>query len=144
MYWINLFNLCLIVLILLPNILFYSRIKTEQSSSNGKMILLLEQIGRYGTMFFMVVPVGFNTMEFSSKEKFAVWLISSIVLVLLYWMFWAIYIKKQKLLSAMALAILPCVAFLLSGGLQDNWIVIITGIIFGVAHSYITYQNNQG
>ena len=143
MNWINWFNLCLLVLILMPNILFAGRIKTQQNKSIHKIILLLEQIGRYGSMFFMVVPAGINKLGFSSNEKFAFWLIGTVVLVLLYWLFWGIYLKKNKLLPAMFLAIIPCMLFLFAGALQGNWFVLLTGSIFGAAHSYITYQNNK-
>ena len=54
MSWFNYIGLIIIILLLVPNIIYAIKIKEELKYQN-KVLDILENIGRYGSMFFMVL-----------------------------------------------------------------------------------------
>lgn len=63
--WFNYWGLIILTIIMIPNIIF--AIKNKNGFENkycGKIVLALEQIGRYGSMAFMVFSIPFVSMGF--------------------------------------------------------------------------------
>jgi len=141
MDWINLFGLIILIFLFLPNIIYFKKNKSVENRYKNKVVDIIEQTGRYGSMFFMVFNVGLLEFGFRSKVAFVAWLLSSIILLLLYWGIWVLYFKSYRPLFSMLLAIIPCVIFISNGYFHGHWLLIICGIIFGISHIYITYQN---
>lgn len=69
--WLNLLGLILVVLLLIPNIIYAVRVKDQHNQCTNKAMNMLEQIGRYGSMFFMVFHIG--TGDFSHMPVSAKW-----------------------------------------------------------------------
>ena len=65
--WLNLFGLILVVLLLIPNMIYAVKTKNQPNRCTNKVMNLLEQVSRYGCMFFMVVPVGTAGMGFGKR-----------------------------------------------------------------------------
>ncbi len=143
MNWINIFGICVIVVMLIPNIIFARRVKSFENKCNNKVMNILEQIGRYGSMFFMVFNIGLYEFGFRSNEEFAIWLIATILLLLLYWSFWFVFFKSSRTRLPMILAILPSAIFISSGLFLRHWLLFISGTLFSIGHIYVTYQNNH-
>ncbi len=143
MGWINLYGLIIVVLILLPNILYAIKRKITENKCHNKAMNITEQIGRYGSMFTMVFNIGFYEFGFPSKTVFDVWLISTVLLLLLYWFGWLFYFDSTQFFAAMLLAIIPSILFVSNGFLLGNWLLLIFGSIFSVGHIYVTYQNSR-
>lgn len=141
MNWINIFGLIIVVLLLLPNIIFFYKNKSMENRCKNKVMNILEQIGRYGSMLFMVINIGTSDFGFRSDEAFVVWLISNIVLIMLYWIFWSLFSSKNPAFISIILAIIPTVIFISHGIFLNYWILVIFGVIFGVSHIYVTYKN---
>ncbi len=142
MNWINLFGLIIVILILLPNLIYFYRNRSIENSYKNKLMNILEQIGRYGSMFLLVVNIGFNEFAFQSGEEFTLCLIITSILIVLYWILWFIYFKRTSLLTSMMLAIIPSILFISQGIFLRYLLLIITSILFSIAHCYITYQNS--
>lgn len=53
--WINIFGLSIIALLLIPNIIYAIKHKGGKNLCENRWMNVLEQIGRYGSMLFMVV-----------------------------------------------------------------------------------------
>ncbi len=141
MNWINIFGLTIVVLMLLPNIIYAYRYKFTENKCNNKTMNLIEQIGRYGSMFLMVFHIGIYEFGFKSNKAFLMWLLSSVILMLLYWFFWFMFFKSPDNIYTMLLAIIPSAIFISNGYLLRHWLLMIFGVIFAIGHIYVTYRN---
>lgn len=143
MGWINSINLIIVILMLIPNIIYAFKKKDEKNNSTNRLIKIIEQIGRYGCIFLMIINIGIDEFGFISKNEFLIWLLCIPSMLLLYWVFWIIYYKLHFKMIALVLAVIPSIIFILSGVLLRHWLLIIFGFVFSVSHIYVTYQNNK-
>ena len=141
MGWLNLTGLIFVVLLLIPNIVYAIRFRGEENQCKIRSLNVLEQIGRYCSMFFMVFDIGIAEFGFSSLAAFFVYLFGNSILLLLYWITWLIFMNRQESWSRMTLAILPALLFLLSGITLGYILLIISALIFGVGHIGVTLKN---
>lgn len=141
--WINLIGGIIVALMLIPNIIFAIKNKETQHNKANKLIVIAEQIGRYGCMALMVLPLFVWSFGFSPLEFMFVYLGANAILLISYYMCWIAYSRKKQMDTALALAIIPTLIFLISGYLLKHWALVICAVIFGVAHIYITYVNNK-
>lgn len=141
--WINVFGGIIIVLMLIPNIIFAVKCKEKQTNKAGKAVTIFEQIGRYGCMVLMIIPLFVWEFGFSPIEFMFVYIIGNGLLLIMYYIFWALYFKNKSLRNALALAIIPTLIFIVSAVSVKHWSLLVTAVIFGVSHIYITYINNK-
>ena len=143
--WINLFGAGIVVLIMIPNIIYAARQKQDETQIKVPHCLsACEQVGRYGCIIMMWLPLLVWKFGFVSAVEFLIYLIGNGVLSLCYYFFWMLYSRKRTLSVAMALAIIPTAIFLLSGMLLRHWLLVVFAILFGVAHCTITYLTHKG
>ncbi len=133
----NLYGLAVVVLMLIPNIVYARKVVPYAAPCDHKLMQVIEQIGRYGCMFFLIINIGFS----SPAQPFFPWIISVAILFLLYWVFWALYLKRQTMSLALLLALVPSAIFILSGILLVGWPLIICGALFAVGHLFITCRS---
>lgn len=143
MDWMNIYGFIIIVLMLLPNLMYAYKNKNIENKCTNRIINIIEQIGRYCSMFLMIFNIGLLEFGFRLDSDFWIWLISIFTLLLLYWIFWFFYFKKPKIIFAMLLAIIPSAIFIFSGFILRHWLLVIFGVIFSFGHIYVTYHNNQ-
>ena len=137
--WVNLLGAIIIVLIMIPNIIYAIKNKGQQAEEpRYKAMLIIEQIGRYSCIVFMWLPLLVWEFGFNSVAEMFVYLISNAILLVAYYTFWILYSRKKKKVIAFALAILPTCIFLISGILLHHWLLVISAILFGIGHVYIT------
>lgn len=141
--WINLIGGIIVALMLIPNIIFAIKNKGNQVNKANKFITIIEQIGRYGCMALMVLPLFVWSFGFSPLEFMFVYLGANAILIISYYMCWIAYSKKKQMDTALALAIIPTLIFLISGYLLKHWALVICAVIFGASHIYIAYVNNK-
>lgn len=139
--WINVFGLILVLLLLIPNMIYALKLRNHTNKCKRKVMNILEQIGRYASMFFMIFHIGIAESGFSSVGAFLIYGIGNIVLMLTYWIVWMLYFYKQDLKKALALAVIPACIFVLSGVTSGHILLIASGVIFAVGHIYVTCQN---
>lgn len=139
--WFNVFGLILVVLILIPNIIYAVKFKDVKNQWTNKFMNILEQIGRYSCMFFMVFNFGKAKFSFSSTVDFIVYFLGNLVLLLVYLIIWILFFIRQSSWKSMALAIIPACVFFLCGITLRHVILIISAVIFAVGHVYVTVQN---
>ncbi len=139
--WLNIFGLIIVVLLLIPNIIYAVKEKNRENRCTNKFMNILEQIGRYGSMFLMVFNIGLAEFGFLSVEAFIVYLIGNILLIVSYWLIWVLYFRKKTYWKQTALAVIPTGIFLLSGITMLHFLLIIFAVIFGIAHLYVTSKN---
>ena len=142
--WINLFGAGIVVLIMIPNIIYAVKQKQDEAQAKiPKYLSACEQVGRYGCIVLMWLPLLVWKFGFGSVEELLVYLIANGLLLLSYYLFWTFYFRKKALSNAMALAIIPTLIFLLSGILLRHWLLVIAAVIFGFAHCEITYITHK-
>ena len=122
--WINIFGLIIVALLLIPNIIYAFKFRSEENQCRSSAMNKLEQIGRYGCMFLMIFNIGIL-----------------VVLLIVYWIIWMLFFQKQDNWKRMALAIIPTVLFLISGIALRHILLIIMAVIFGIGHIYVTKAN---
>lgn len=141
--WINIFGGIIVALMLIPNIVFALKKNEKQRNKAGKAVTVLEQIGRYGSMSLMIIPLFVWEFGFSPLEFMFVYIIGNALLLIMYYIFWALYSKNKSMRNAIALAIIPTLIFVVSAVSVEHWSLLVTAVIFGVSHIYITYINNK-
>lgn len=139
---INVFGLCFMALILIPNILFAIRRKDGFLNYwHNKLVERIEQIGRFGCFAFMILNIPGTWFGWWSDEAFAVYLIVDTILVVLYCAVWAVCFRKNGMFRALALSILPSVLFLFSGVMSRSVLLILSALLFAPSHIVLSCQN---
>lgn len=141
MDWLHVFGLVIVVLLLIPNIIYFNITKNSIATAKctNKFMNILEQLGRYACVFFMVVNLGFYELGFKSNESFSLWFIMTGIFIVLYWLGWIIYYRYKRLNTAMFLAIVPGIIFLETGISMSNYLLTISSVVFLISHIYVTY-----
>ncbi|MBO4875291.1 MAG: hypothetical protein J5542_08305 [Bacteroidales bacterium] len=141
--WINLFGLITTVLILVPNIIYAIKFRGKEIKCNCcRSMYILEQIGRYGSMFLMVFNIGIAEFGFASEVHFVAYLIANATLLLAYFIVYALYFKQQANWKSMALAIIPSCLFFIDGILLRHYLLVSFAIIFALAHICIARKDS--
>lgn len=143
MGWLNVTGLIFVGLLLIPNIVYAIQFRGTKNQCKIRSLNLLEQIGRYCSMFLMVFNIGIAEFGFSSLSAFLFYLFGNCVLLLFYWITWLIFMNRQEFWSRMTLAVLPVLIFLLSGITLGHVLLIISALIFGVGHIGVTYYTSS-
>ena len=145
MSWFNYYGLIAVAIILIPNIISAVVDKDAFANKyNNKAILVLEQIGRYGCMAFMVFNIPYTYFNFWFDSGLMVYLIVNGTLLALYILGWIIFRKGQSAIKMLWLSITPTVLFLFSGVMLLSIPLILFSIIFGIGHITISYKNRNG
>lgn len=139
---INVWNIMIIVIMMIPNIIYAVKSPDAVKLPAGRLINVTEQIGRYASIALMVIPLGMRKFGFSSVVASEIYFFGNIVLLFAYLIVWGFYFKKKTLRKASALAILPVCVFLLCGITLRHWLLVAAAIIFGIGHITITYYDN--
>ena len=142
MNYFNIYGLLIIIIIMIPNIIFAIKFKNMEDKYHNKLIEITEQIGRFGSITFMIFHVPILEYGYWFNSGKTVYIIVTGFLTLLYCLTWILYFQNQSKAKAMALAIIPTVLFLFSGIMLLHILLIITSVLFGVGHIIITYNNN--
>lgn len=134
------YGLVIVLIMLVPNVVFALANKGGfENLWHNKAVEILEQIGRFGCMIFMFIVI--PEVSFPSDESFACYIIVNMVLVLLYCLFWIIFFKKNNIVRAVLLSVIPSEIFLFSGFISGNIPLIIAALIFAPCHILISIKN---
>lgn len=138
---ISLFGAIIVVLMLIPNIVYAIRHRGERNICDNEFMNVIEAIGRYACIILMWLPL-FN-FGFPNVLAFIIYAAGNGIMLIAYWVLFAIYMKKRTRGLALALAILPTCIFLLSGLTLRNWLLVFFAVLFGVGHIYVTLENAE-
>lgn len=163
--WINVLGGMIITLLLIPNIVYALKRQGEKNLCENRLMNILEQVGRYGSMLCMIVCFGESGFGFPSLADFYCYIVGSAVLLSAYWIAWGLYFRRAGVQTFVrgkgpvavfvagrenvagiarlkwALAILPCCLFLLCGITLRYIPLILSAVLFAVGHPYVTYRN---
>lgn len=139
--WINAAGAAIVALMLAPNVVYAFRCPGQTNRCENLWMNGLEQIGRYASMALMVLPLGVWEFGFPSAAGMLLYFLGNGALLLCYWFFWFLYFRKPTKGRALTLAVVPTGIFLLSGLTLGHWLLVLSAVIFGVGHVYVTRKN---
>ena len=141
MDWFNYYGLAIMAVIMIPNVIYSVKRKGGESSYRNNFVEILEQIGRYGCMIFMIFNIPYTYFNFWFDYALVVYLAVNGGLCLTYLVFWIICWNRRGKLKALSLSIIPTVIFLFSGIVLANIPLISFCVLFGITHILISYKN---
>ena len=142
MNWFNYYGLIAVVAILLPNIIVAISDKSGfKNNFNNRAMLVIEQIGRYSCMAFMVFNVPYTYLGFWFEYALAVYLIIGGSLLIFYYLGWIIFRKGMCTAKAIWLSVTPTILFLFCGVMVVSIPLILSSVLFGVGHITVSYNN---
>lgn len=140
--WFNIFGFSIVLIMLIPNIIFAIKNKNEiKNSSDNKILNIIEQIGRYGCIIFMIFNIPYTWFGFWSGNAFSIYLIVNIILLVVYCIIWIICFKQNTIFKALALSIIPSIIFLFSAVMSRAILLLLFAIVFAPIHIIISYKN---
>ena len=140
MSWFNYIGLIIVILLLVPNIIYAIKIKEELKYQN-KVLNNLENIGRYGSMFFMVFNIPYTWMQFYFNYAKYVYIGVNALLVIAYLVIYLIMWKKNNIVKSMLLSVIPSLIFVFSGVMIGSIPLILFGLLFSVTHIFISVKS---
>ena len=139
--WINLWGGVIVALMLIPNIVYARRNPGEKNLCENRLMNAVEQIGRYGCIALMWLPLGVWKFGFRSVPEMTLYLGGNGALLAVYWFVYARYLRERTRRRALTLAVVPACIFLMSGLLLRHWLLVVFALFFAVGHIYVTTQN---
>ncbi len=139
--WINAVNAFAVVFLIAVNVICARKGLADNWKSRSTVVNVLEQIGRYGCMALMILPLTAGwEFGFPSEWRMVAWLLLTVVLLAVYAVLWA---RKRRGGREVlyALAIVPACLFLLNGILLGHWLLAAFAVLFGVSHLCIVREN---
>ena len=144
MSWFNYYGLIAVAIILIPNIISAVIDKNAfKNTFDDKNILILEQIGRYGCIAFMVFNIPYTYFDFWFNHALTVYLITGAALLVLYLLGWIIFGKRSGAIKALWLSIIPTLLFLVCGIFILSIPLVVFAVIFGIGHITVSYRNRD-
>lgn len=142
MNWFNYYGLIFVALIMIPNIVYGITHKDGAVNTyENKIAIILEQIGRYACILFMIFNIPYTWTGFYFMFGEAIYLIVNGLLVAAYSIIWIITWKRTGIIKALLLSIIPSMIFIFSGVMIASMPLIIASIIFAVTHILISVKN---
>ena len=142
MDWFNYYGLAMVALIMLPNIIYAVKCKNRFTNAyKNKTVEVLEQIGRFGCIGFMIFNVPYTYFDFWFDNALIVYLSVNGALCVAYLVCWTVFWNKDGKSKALSLSILPSLVFVFSGILLANIPLILFAVVFAINHILLSYKN---
>lgn len=142
MDWLNVWGLVFVAVIMIPNIVFAMKCREGfKNRWHNRCVEVLEQVGRFGCIGFMIFNIPGTWFGWWSDEAFAVYLIVNALLLAGYCAIWIVCFRKNGVFRALALSIIPSVLFLFSGLMCRSLPLLAAAAIFAPNHIILSYQN---
>ena len=128
--------------LIVMNVIVARKGLSDSFNSKHLIVNIFEQIGRYGCMALMILPVFTRGWKFGfrSVTEMFVWICLTILLLAIYSFLW---VKKANggVFVLYGLAFVPAVLFLLNGILLRHPALVAASLVFWVFHFLIVKEN---
>ena len=129
---------------MIPNVISAIYDKSSFENKNiSKPIIVIEQIGRYGCMAFMVFNIPYTYFGFWFNYALTVYLAVGGFLLLLYCLGWLILFKSRSKLKMLWLSITPAILFVFCGIVVSSIPLLLFSVLFAIGHITISYKNAE-
>ena len=138
MDWFNYIGLIIVAAILTPNIVY--ALKHDHPDNNGipKALAVLENIGRYGCMVFMVFNIPYTWFPLFIEGGLVVYIVVNAVLAVAYIVLFIAFWNKSGMAKAMLLSVIPSLIFLFSGIMLISLPLLLFATLFAYSHVFIS------
>lgn len=144
MNWFNYYGLIFMVILLIPNIVYYIKFKDGFNGNyHNKIVEVFEQISRYGCFILMIFNIPYTYIGFYFSYGLIIYLVVNSVLISAYCLIWIILRKNFNIVKALLLSIIPSLIFIFSSIMIISIPLFIFSIIFAITHIFITYKNED-
>ena len=138
MRWFNVFGFILMAILIVPNTVYFTKRKEGAPRKwNNKIVGIIEQIGRVGCTFFMIINIPGWWSGWGSGELLTIYLIVNTGFVAVYCMIWTMGLCKDKVIVALALSGIPSALFLFSGIIIRYVPLILAALMFASSQNRI-------
>ena len=131
-----------VVWLVLINVIVAQKGLSDSFNNKHLIVNILEQIGRYGCMALMILPIFTSGWKFGfgSVVEMLIWISLTILLLVIYSFLW---VKNANggVFILYGLAFVPAVLFLLNGILLRHPVLVAATLVFGVFHFLIVKEN---
>ena len=131
-----------VVWLILINVIAARKGLSDSFNSKHLIVNIFEQIGRYGCMALMILPMFTRGWKFGFRSvvEMLVWICLTILLLVIYSLLW---VKKANggVFVLYGLAFAPAVLFLLNGIILRHPALVVTSLVFGIFHFLIVKEN---
>lgn len=142
MRWFNVFGFILIAILMVPNMVYFTKRRKETPHKwNNKIVEIIEQIGRIGCTFFMIINIPGLWSGWGSGELLTIYLIVNTGFVVAYCLIWTMGFNRNSVSAVLALSGIPSALFLFSGIAIRYVPLIVAALIFAPSHILISYKN---
>lgn len=138
MGWFNYIGLISFSLIMVPNIIYSFKHKSPIDKGIPRSMTIIENIGRYGCMAFLIFNVPGTWFSFFFEQGIYVYVIVNAVMVATYIALYIVFWNRNGMAKALTLSIIPSLIFLFSGVLVRSILLIACSTLFAIGHIYIS------
>ena len=137
----NYYGLAIIILIMIPNVIFFRKNKNFETKFHNRFVEKAEQVGRYGCFLLTIVNIPHTYFGFFFSGGLATYLVVNAILVLSYLIIWCVCWSRYFKFSTYALSIIPSVMFIFSSVMLLYVPLMVLSVIFAVTHITISVKN---
>lgn len=141
--WISIMGLIVVLLLILPNLIFKVKKQRMTDEYHKDWMDSVEKITRITTMFFMIFQFGGIGDGFPSVLSFLVYYFGNMILLIVYWILWIGYKKKQTPERRLTLVKIPCFVYLLCALALQHWLLLVSAVVFSVVHMKIQQRKME-
>lgn len=140
--WLNIYGIVIVAVIMIPNIILSIKDPAAfESPWKNKLIEILEQIGRFACIAFIVINIPRTCFALPLGDRLPMYIGVNSALLVLYLMGWAVFAKKDTITKALWLSAIPAAIFLFSGLCILSLPLIIASVLFGIGHITLSVKN---
>lgn len=142
MEWLNIYGIIIVVIIMIPNIIIAkTNPEAFKNPWKNRAIELIEQIGRFCCMGFIVFNIPFLCFALPLDKLLPLYLAVNGALLFLYLLGWIVFKNNDSIVKAVWLSAVPTVIFLFSGLCVLSVPLVISAIVFGIGHITLSVKN---
>lgn len=138
---ITVFNAVIVAILLIPSVVMAFKFKKFRNRCENTAMNICEQLGRFGSILFMILPFGVGEFGFGHVNEFLIYLSINIILLAVYLFVWMSFMNKQTYIKAVIMAVVPAAIFLVCGVTLRHFILIFCAVMFFFGHLYVTTSN---
>lgn len=142
---LNGFGVLVFIAVMAPNVLWYFFPAANDPLRIPSSTVLLDTIGTFFQALFVFIMCLFVDRLAEKPAGRHPYILTAFALVLLYYLSWALYyFVTAHIAVVLALAILPCLAFLAVEAAYQNRLAVVPTVIFLVLHMVSAVLNGSG
>lgn len=142
---LNGFGVIAFVAVMIPNVLWYYFPAANDPLRIPSSTVLLDTIGTFFQALFVFIMCLFVDRMAEKPTGKHPCILAAFALILLYYLSWTLYyFVTVHMAVILALAVLPCLAFLAVEAAYQNRVAVVPTVIFLVLHTVSAVLNGSG